>query len=105
LHSFIKRAAKTKITAWVAQSETVFRAMKLEAVLIDGLAEVEAVHHNNYRALFEAGALYLLPEFLAKRDMAPKAIGDLAFRTHIPIKTMKNWQKTLLKDRDWRPYS
>jgi hypothetical protein len=44
-------------------------------------------------------------EFLAKCNIAPKVIGNIAFRTHMPIEAMKDWQKTRLRDPDWRPYS
>jgi hypothetical protein len=90
LHNFIEREIITKMTAWDAQLETCFRAMKAEEAFADWLAERENVHHNNYRELFEAGALDLPMEFLAKCDIAPKTIGDLASRTHIPIETMRD---------------
>jgi hypothetical protein len=93
------------VTAWAAQSETVFRAIKMEAAFVDWLDEKEAVRHNNYQALIEVGALNSLMEFLAKRDMAPKEIGDLVSRIHMPIETMRYWRKILLQDRDWHPYS
>jgi hypothetical protein len=72
--------------------------MKMEAAFVNWLAKKEAVDHNNCRALFEAG----IPR---KTRITPKAIGDLASRTRTPIEMMKNWQKMILKDRDWRPYA
>jgi hypothetical protein len=69
------------------------------------VAEKEVIHHNNYRALFEAGALEPLMQFLAKRQIVQGTMGKLARRSHIPIETMRDWRKTLLKACSWRPYS
>jgi hypothetical protein len=88
-----------------AAATKVFEAMKMEGAFVDWLAEKEAIHHNNYRALFEAGALEPLMEFLAKGEIVQGAMGKLAGVTHIPIEMMKNWRQTLRKDLTWRPYS
>jgi hypothetical protein len=82
-----------------------FQAMKMEAAFVDWVAEKEAMHHNNYRALFKAGVLELLMEFLTKRQIVQGAMRKLAGATHIPIETMRNWRQTLHKDPAWRPYS
>jgi hypothetical protein len=93
VHSFIECATITKMTARAAQLETLFRATKMAAAFVDWLAEKEAAHHNNYQASFEAGASDPLMKFLAKRDQAPKAIGDLASGIHIPIEMIYDWGK------------
>jgi hypothetical protein len=38
----------TTMTAWAAQSETVFRVTKMEATFVDWLAEKETANQNNY---------------------------------------------------------
>jgi hypothetical protein len=47
-----------------AAATKVFEAMKMEVVFVGWLAEMEAIHYNNYRALFEAGAVERPMEFL-----------------------------------------
>jgi hypothetical protein len=37
-----------------AEATKVLEAMKMEATYVDWVAEKEAIHHNTYRALFEA---------------------------------------------------
>jgi hypothetical protein len=39
VHSFLEHATITKMTSWAAQSDTGFRAMKMEAVFVDWLSE------------------------------------------------------------------
>jgi hypothetical protein len=88
-----------------AAATKVFEAMKMEAACVDGLAEKEAMHQNNYRALFETGALKPLMEFLPKREIVQGAMGKLVGVAHIPIEMMKGCRPTLHKDPTWRPYS
>jgi hypothetical protein len=54
--------------------------------------------------LFEAGALEPLMQFLAWREIVQGTMRKLARRSHIPIETMRDWRKTLLRDPSWRPY-
>jgi hypothetical protein len=49
-----------------AEAIKVFEAMKMEVEFVDWLTEKELIHHNNYRALFVAGALERLMEFLVQ---------------------------------------
>jgi hypothetical protein len=57
-----------------AATTRVFEAMKIEAAFVDWLGGKEAIHHNNYRALFEAGALEPFVEFRAKREIVQGAM-------------------------------
>jgi hypothetical protein len=46
-----------------AETTKILEAMKMEAAYVDWVAEKEAIHDNNYRALFEASALEPLMQF------------------------------------------
>jgi hypothetical protein len=49
----------------------VFEAMQMETAFVDWLKVKEAMHHNNSRALFEAGALEPLMGFLTRGSICP----------------------------------
>jgi hypothetical protein len=55
--SLMRRIGRTVMNPRDAAATKVFEAMKMEGAFADWLAEKEVIHHNNYRALFEAGAL------------------------------------------------
>jgi hypothetical protein len=57
------------------------------------VAEKEAIHRNSYRALFKAGTLEPLRQFLARREIVQGTMGKLARRSHIAIETMRDWRK------------
>jgi hypothetical protein len=83
----------------------VYAAMKQEAAFIDWQKEMEAVHHNNYRVLFESGAMEPLMSFLARREIPRNSIRILASLTYIPDETLRAWRKDLLRDPNHRPYA
>jgi hypothetical protein len=105
VETLIRRVGISQMKPPGVEATKVLEAMKMEAAYVDWVAEKEAIHHNNYRALFEAGALEPLTQFLAKREIVQGTMGKLACRSHIPIEAMRDWRKTLLKDPGPRPYS
>jgi hypothetical protein len=67
--TLIRRVGISQMKPPDAEATKVLEAMKIEAAYVDWVAEKEAIHHNNYRVLFEAGALGQLMQFLAKREI------------------------------------
>jgi hypothetical protein len=87
------------------EAVNVFEAMKMESAFIDWLKENEAVYHNNYRVLFDEGALEPLMQFLARTTLFPQSMTWPALLAQIPIEMLRSWRKGLLKDPSHRPYS
>jgi hypothetical protein len=63
------------------------------------------IHRENYRRLFESGEMEPLMEQLADRDLDRGFIDQANELLHIPIGTLRDWRKSLLKNPKFRPYS
>jgi hypothetical protein len=69
VETLIQRVAISQMKPSDAEATKVLDSINMEAAYLDRVAEKEAIHRNSYQALFEAGALEPLMQFLAKREI------------------------------------
>jgi hypothetical protein len=80
------------------EAVNVLEAMKMESAFVDWLKEKEVLHHNNYRILFDEGALELLMQFLARRAICDRrdrcgGRGEIVFVDYMWGETMQYEQR------------
>lgn len=82
----------------------VLRDMLRSSAFVAWKREKERTHRNNYRALFESGAMEPLVEFLAQPEIRPGSIMEIKNRTSIPVPTLRGWRQGLRRTPPRRPY-